>query len=69
MRDGTGNERNKDGQPRGSRDAGRAGVAGSVQIPVAVIAALAIGVLIGAINAFFILYFRIHSLIVTPALV
>jgi ribose transport system permease protein len=34
-------------------------------IPVAVIAALAAGVLIGAINAFFILYFRIHSLIVT----
>src|SRR5664279_3589648 len=34
-------------------------------IPVAVIAALAAGVLIGAVNAFFILYFRIHSLIVT----
>ena len=33
--------------------------------PIAVLAALAVGVLIGAINAFFILYFRIHSLIVT----
>jgi ribose transport system permease protein len=34
-------------------------------IPIAVIAGLAIGVVIGAVNAFFILYFRIHSLIVT----
>ena len=34
-------------------------------IPVAVAIALLVGALIGAINAFFILYFRIHSLIVT----
>jgi ribose transport system permease protein len=34
-------------------------------IAVAVIAALAVGALVGAINALFILYFRIHSLIVT----
>ncbi len=34
-------------------------------IPVAVAVALAAGVAVGAVNAFFILYFRIHSLIVT----
>ena len=33
--------------------------------PAAVVVALAAGALIGAVNAFFILYFRIHSLIVT----
>ena len=31
----------------------------------AVVVALAVGLLVGAVNAFFILYFRIHSLIVT----
>lgn len=40
-------------------------VRGGVPIPLAVVVALASGVLVGAINAFFILYFRIHSLIVT----
>src|SRR5271165_4373574 len=40
-------------------------VKNGVPIPVAVAVALMIGALIGAINAFFILYFRIHSLIVT----
>ena len=40
-------------------------VKGGVPIAVAVALALAAGVLIGAVNAFFILYFRIHSLIVT----
>jgi ribose transport system permease protein len=33
--------------------------------PLAVLAGLAVGVVIGAANAFFVLYFRIHSLIVT----
>jgi len=36
-----------------------------VPVGVAVIAAIAAGALIGAVNAWFILYFRIHSLIVT----
>ena len=40
-------------------------VKGGVPIAVSVLIALAVGVIIGAINAFFILYFRIHSLIVT----
>ena len=40
-------------------------VKGNVPIPIAVIIALSAGALIGAVNAFFILYFRIHSLIVT----
>jgi ribose transport system permease protein len=35
---------------------------------VAVIAGLAVGVVIGALNAFFTLYFRMHSLIVTLAM-
>jgi ribose transport system permease protein len=34
-------------------------------IPVAVAVALAAGIVVGAVNAFFVLYFRIHSLIVT----
>jgi ribose transport system permease protein len=36
-----------------------------VPIGVAVLAALGMGVLVGLVNGFFILYFRIHSLIVT----
>ena len=40
-------------------------VKGGVPIPVAVLVALAVGAFVGAVNAFFILYFRIHSLIVT----
>ena len=40
-------------------------VKGGAPIPVAVACAIAVGALVGAINAFFILYFRIHSLIVT----
>jgi ribose transport system permease protein len=38
-----------------------------VPIGWAILAALAIGFVVGAVNAFFILYFRIHSLIVTLA--
>ena len=40
-------------------------VKGGLPIPAAVIVALATGGLVGAVNAFFILYFRIQSLIVT----
>jgi len=40
-------------------------VNGQVPIGWAILAALAMGIAVGAINAFFILYFRIHSLIVT----
>jgi ribose transport system permease protein len=36
-----------------------------VPIGWAILAALVVGILIGAINGFFVLYFRIHSLIVT----
>jgi ribose transport system permease protein len=36
-----------------------------VPIGWAILAALAMGILVGALNGFFILYFRIHSLIVT----
>jgi ribose transport system permease protein len=40
-------------------------VKGDVPIPIAVLFALAVGAFVGAVNAFFIIYFRIHSLIVT----
>ena len=40
-------------------------VKAGLPIAAAVFIALAVGVLVGAVNAFFILYFRIHSLIVT----
>jgi ribose transport system permease protein len=40
-------------------------VKGDVPIPLAVLFGLAAGAFIGAVNAFFVLYFRIHSLIVT----
>jgi ribose transport system permease protein len=36
-----------------------------VPVAIAVLVALAVGIFVGAVNAFFILYFRIHSLIVT----
>jgi ribose transport system permease protein len=36
-----------------------------VALPIAVIAAMLAGLCVGAVNAYFILYFRIHSLIVT----
>lgn len=34
-------------------------------LPLSMLAALAIGVMAGSVNAFFVLYFRIHSLVVT----
>src|SRR5579871_829121 len=40
-------------------------VKGGIPIAAAVVVALAAGALVGAVNALFILYFRIHSLIVT----
>lgn len=40
-------------------------VRAGLPIPLAVMIALASGAIVGAVNAFFILYFRIHSLIVT----
>ena len=39
-----------------------------VDIGIAIVAALAIGGIAGAVNAFFILFFRIHSLIITLGL-
>jgi len=43
----------------------RSSTQGGVPIAVAVALALFVGIIIGAVNAFFIIYFRIHSLIVT----
>jgi ribose transport system permease protein len=40
-------------------------VKNGVPIPIAVLLALLVGAFVGAVNAFFIIYFRIHSLIVT----